>query len=528
MYARFGLHFQAFLKKRMTVPEAEAIVREHLQNREENFLRLIRVGVFGYEKSPYHPLLEHAGVAYADLERMVRDRGLDATLLALRSEGVYYAFEEFKGRMPVVRGNRTWNVSPHDFDNPFLKAAYYGTTGGTTGPGTRIYFDLDQTIARAAGQLLTKRALGIYQVPHAIWRGLLPNIVGVSNLLGGAAIDDIPLKWFTPLGMNDTRSALKNRLATGYIVHAGRFFGAPFPIPEIVRYEDAHIIAEWLARTAKERGRAHLGAFASMSLRVAVAAEKRGIDLSGCSMSMGGEPPTPTKVRAVERVGARPVFTYYFSEVGAIGMGCMNPSEINEHHVMTDALALVPFPRKVPGTDIVVDAFNLTTLIPATSKLLLNVESDDYGIVEKRSCGCPMESYGWDLHVRGIRSFRKLTGEGMTLVGSELETILQETLPARFGGTELDYQLMEEEDEDGFTRLFIIVSPRIAIEDERAVIRTVEEALSRMNAASRSMTATLKMTKSFRVKRMEPVITGAGKLMPLHLGKNLNRTGGHK
>ncbi|NNE09606.1 MAG: hypothetical protein HKN20_13685, partial [Gemmatimonadetes bacterium] len=359
MYARFGLGFPAFLKQKLTVPEAQAIVRERLQQREENFLRILRVGIFGYEKSPYHPLFRHAGVAYADLERMVREKGLEPTLRALRHEDVYYSFEEFKGREDVVRGAETWRVEPHDFDNPYMKSAYYGTTGGSTGPGTRIYFDLEQTIARAPNTLLGKHAHEIHQVPHAVWRGLLPSIVGVSNLLGGALTDDVPRKWFTPLGMNDTKPALKNRLATSYIVHAGRFFGAPFPVPEIVRYEDAHVIAQWMERTAKEHGRAHVGAFASMSMRIAVAAGERGIDLSKCSMTMGGEPPTPAKVAALERVGVRPVFTYYFSEVGAIGMGCMNPRENNEHHLMTDSLALVPYPRKVPGMEIEVDAFNL-------------------------------------------------------------------------------------------------------------------------------------------------------------------------
>ncbi len=519
MYARFGFGFPAFLKRKISVPEAEAIVRERLLQREENFLRILRVGIFGHEKSPYHPLFRHAGVAYADLERMVGDKGLEPTLLALRENDVYYSFEEFKGREDVVRGTKTWRVEPHDFDNPFMKSAYYGTTGGSTGAGTRIYFDLEQTIARVPNQLLAKNAQGLHGKPLGVWRGLLPSIVGVSNLLGGALTGDIPLRWFTPLDRNDTKPALKNRLATNYIVHAGRFFGAPFPIPEVVRYEDAHVIAAWMEQTAKEHGACALGAFASMSVRVAVAAEERGIDLSRCSMTMGGEPPTPAKVAAIRRVGAEPIFSYYFSEVGAIGMGCTNPCEINDHHLMTDALALVPYPRKVPGMDIEVDAFNITTLISSNSKLLLNVESDDYGVVEKRSCGCPLEAYGWDTHVRGIRSFRKLTGEGMSLVGSEMEAVLTETLPRRFGGSPLDYQLMEEEDEHGFTRVSIIVSPRIKIEDEAEVIRIFEQGLARKNEAAQSMTATLTAAGTFRVKRMEPVVTAAGKLMPLHLSK---------
>lgn len=57
-----------------------------------------------------------------------------------------------------------------------------------------------------------------------------------------------------------------------------------------------------------------------------------------------------------------------------------------------------------------------------------------------------LEAYGFTEHLREIRSFHKLSGEGMTLVGSEMITILEEVLP-RFRGSPLDHQLLEEEDE---------------------------------------------------------------------------------
>ena len=108
-----------------------------------------------------------------------------------------------------------------------------------------------------------------------------------------------------------------------------------------------------------------------------------------------------------------------------------------------------------------VQAFLLTTLLPTAKRILLNVEIDDYGTVEPSTCGCPLEAYGFDRVLRHIRSFSKLTAEGVTLVGSEMEHILESVLPARFGGTSLDYQLMEEEDGGGLTRVVLIVSPRV-------------------------------------------------------------------
>ena len=56
-----------------------------------------------------------------------------------------------------------------------------------------------------------------------------------------------------------------------------------------------------------------------------------------------------------------------------------------------------------------------------------------------------------------------MTGEGMTLIGTDMVRILEEDLPRRFGGSPLDYQLMEEEDERGFTRLSLVVSPDVVL-----------------------------------------------------------------
>jgi hypothetical protein len=230
----------------------------------------------------------------------------------------------------------------------------------------------------------------------------------------------------------------------------------------------------------------------------------------------GGEPPTPAKVKAIESSGARWMPFYPISEVGHVGFGCSRPLDGNDLHFFRDALALIQFPRKVPGTEMTVDAFNFTTLLPTAPKLLLNVESDDYGVIERRSCGCPLESYGYAEHLRHVRSFRKLTGEGVTLVGSEMECILQEVLPERFGGSPLDYQLLEEEDDDGFTRISLVVSPRVEIEEESEVIGLVLENLRQSSVASGLAQAVWTEAASLRVRRMEPVVTGRGKLMPLH------------
>jgi hypothetical protein len=167
----------------------------------------------------------------------------------------------------------------------------------------------------------------------------------------------------------------------------------------------------------------------------------------------------------------------------------------------------------------------MTSLMPTAPKILLNVEIDDYGTVEERRCGCPLEELGFSTHIRHIRSFRKLTGEGITLIGTDMEHILDTVLPERFGGSVTDYQLWEEEDENGLTRLSLVVSPRVRIDDEGAVIDTVMRTLSTMNSGAEGARAIWAQAGSLRVKREEPFWTSRGKLMPLHLVKQAKERG---
>jgi hypothetical protein len=97
--------------------------------------------------------------------------------------------------------------------------------------------------------------------------------------------------------------------------------------------------------------------------------------------------------------------------------------------------------------------------------------------------------------------------------------ILQEVLPSRFGGSSLDYQLIEEEDERGFTRLSLIVSPTVRIDDDRQVIETVFDALRRGTSVANLARAQWSQAQTLRVKRMEPISTARGKMMPLHLAR---------
>jgi hypothetical protein len=64
-------------------------------------------------------------------------------------------------------------------------------------------------------------------------------------------------------------------------------------------------------------------------------------------------------------------------------------------------------------------------------------------------------------HLSSIRSFEKLTAGGMTFLDADVVRVLEEVLPARFGGAPTDYQLVEDESEDGQPRVLLLVHPSL-------------------------------------------------------------------
>jgi len=137
----------------------------------------------------------------------------------------------------------------------------------------------------------------------------------------------------------------------------------------------------------------------------------------------------------------------------------------------------------------------------------------DDAVIERRSCGCPMESHGWAIHLHTIRSFEKLTGTGTTFLDVDAIRVLEEALPARFGGMPTDYQLVEEEDADGRARLCLVVHPRLGPLGESEII---EAFLTGLAAGPRDIRAQLWREASLlRVERRPPVPTASGKILHL-------------
>jgi hypothetical protein len=382
-----------------------------------------------------------------------------------------------------------------------------------------VSHDLDYLAAIAPYTLLTHQAHETVGMPIAVWRSFLPG-TALRGILERAYCGHRTERWFSPLGWRDSRYWFRYALATRYMMFWMRRCGIHVPDPEVVRFDRADVVARWAHDTARTRGGCVFGAAVSPSVRVCAAAADAGLDLTGVVFRVGGEPMTSAKAAVFERVGARYIPSYSMVEAHAIGRGCARPAQIGDLHLIHDAYALITSPHPIGESGVTVPAFNLTALLDTAPKVLLNVQSDDYGVIEERSCGCELERYGYTTHLRDIRSYSKLVGEGVTLIGNEMLRVLESVLPTRFGGTPLDYQLSEEEDDQGFTRLFLCISPRVQITDEVEVIDVVLRSLSESSAMADAARTVWQQAQSLQIRRTEPVWTARGKLLPLRVQRS--------
>ena len=299
---------------------------------------------------------------------------------------------------------------------------------------------------------------------------------------------------------------------------AGLTAGRPLRSPEVVSHDAAVRIARWLSGQTARGHPAWMACHASPAVRICLAAREYGLDIGGTHFHIGAEPYTPAKARVLASVSATGTSSYSMAEAGSVGSGCSTPVELDDVHFNTDKLAMIRRPHVTPAGE-TVQALIYTSLLNTSPRLLLNVFSGDYATVTERDCGCILGEMGMRTHLSGIRSYEKLTGEGVTFQASELYELVEEVLPARFGGHINDYQLAEEESEQGLARVSIVVAPRVGPVDEPAIIETVLKALdaSHANSGGELMAAQWRNGNTLRVVRREPESGRNSKILPLRI-----------
>jgi hypothetical protein len=515
MMGRFALGLRGFLRQTAAPAESSALVRNSIEAREANFLSLVEHGIFGRSSSPYLPLLKQAGCTFGDLQALVRTRGLENALRDLLEAKVYVTFEEFKGRASIVRDGCALAVQPHDFENPLLTRHFEGRSGGSSGAGTRLFADLSMLAQETPAHVLFLRAFHLLGRPIGLWWPLPPGVAGLFNALRYARIGGDLEQWFTQSTYSWREEGLRNNLLTALAVYGSRFCDRALPVPKHISLTDAHHVASWLASKTREGTPALLDTNSSSGMRVCLAALDRGLDISGSFFRFGGEPYTETKAAMVAASGCRAAAHYSMSELGRIGIACAAPAALDDVHLLTDKFSVITHETAVRGTGVSVPALVYTTLHPSSPFILLNVMSDDFGVIEERDCGCPLSDAGLRQHLHGIRSYEKLNSEGMTFFGVDLIRLVEEVLPAKFGGQPTDYQLVEKE-EGRLPRVLIVVHPRVGPLREEDVVSTVLEAL-RSCPDGEMMTDRWREGQTLRVERRPPYATPAAKTLPLHV-----------
>jgi len=196
MFFRFAAGLGRFLRSPLTEQDCRAIVAQSLEDRERNFLRLMRRAVYGYPESPYLGLLRWAGIEYGDLERMVLADGVESALARLYDAGVSVELDQFKGRRPIERPGLFLEVRPESFDNPVLSRDFEVESGGSTGPRRRMKIDFDLLVYDAACRYFHFAAAGAAGRPLGIWRGVPPDSSGLKHGLIAAKLGRPMERWF--------------------------------------------------------------------------------------------------------------------------------------------------------------------------------------------------------------------------------------------------------------------------------------------------------------------------------------------
>jgi hypothetical protein len=323
-------------------------------------------------------------------------------------------------------------------------------------------------------------------------------------------------RWFAQNQLAETPDNAASIKFTRDVLDAARSLGWPLPEPEYVHQDDAVTIVRWLADCRTAGRPAQLDTNASSGVRVCLAALDCGLDISGSFFRLGGEPYTEAKAAVIHRAGCRAASHYSTTELGRIGTACAAPEHLDEVHLLTDKLAFLQRPAiDDPAAGSQGDgALLITTLLPSVSKIMLNVDTGDCCEIRQRDCGCPLGAMGLDLHASHLRSYEKITSEGLNYLRGDLVPLVERILPERFGGNPTDYQLVEVED-GGMPFVEIVVNPRVGPVDVAAVSDAVYDWL-RTRPGEQLMADFWQDANTVRVVRRVPYATGAAKVLPLH------------
>ncbi len=450
--------------------------------------------------------------------------GLEESLQTLYREGVYLTVDEYKGRRPAIRGSTTVTFEPQQLSNPLISSHIPQYTSGSRGRATLSSFDLAYIRERTVDQVLYFEALGGGRWQHAIWEP--PGGGAILRVLDFMCLGAPLVRWFSPVdpasaGLNPHRRWIGRVLWLG-----GVLAGAPPPRPRLVPIDFPLPIVRWMAEAIRCGHAPHLmSATPSCAVRLCQAAWAAGIDLRGAHFTITGEPVTRVRLGQISRAGARAVPTYTAVDAGRIGFGCLEPEASDAVHLLDDWHIAIQPGMGGARSNLPPRALLISSLRASAPLIMLNVSLGDQAVLASGRCGCPMERLGWTTRLHSIRSFEKLTAGGMTFLDVDVIRVLDEVLPARFGGGPTDYQLVEDETEEGRPRIRLLVHPRVGELDAEAVADAFLTAIGDHSEGERLMEMQWRQGGVLRVERLPPRTTRTGKILHLHLERGAAAAG---
>jgi hypothetical protein len=510
MAARLARDFRPFVRSPISFADARLTVLNGFHRRAQSFLHLVDRTVFGRARSPYRKLLAYAGCERGDLHTLVTREGLDGALRHLADQGVYVSVEEFKGRRPVIRGSARFAFTARDFDNPLSRACHYVVfTGGSGGRPTPVRRTLDSAAVTASAMALTLEAYGLRNRRNLIWNGGSP-----THTFSMLKLGDSVERWYYPISPRP----LLARASSLYLGGLARLAGVSLAMPAYCDLKEPEPIARWLIEQSQSNRPILVWTAMSSAVRIASAAAALGGSLAHVVFQGGSEPVSPARRRMVEHSGARVLVDYSSTELPSLSYGCPSGTSSDDVHLMQHLYALVERERALVDGGATASALLFTTLSLTAGKIAIDTELGDTAQVEQRDCGCLLGSLGFTTHLSEIQSFEKLSTEGTTFLRSNVLKIVEETLPAQFGGSPVDYQLVEEEAADTAARLVLRIDPAVGPLDEAAVRSVLLAGLRCGGIANKWQTRLIERAESIVVQRRPPLTTRSGKVLPFQHG----------
>lgn len=490
-----------YLGDRLDPSTAATELRARLEQREARFLAVAQAQIYEVPASPHRALLLSVGCDLAELTRAVQRRGIEVTLEQLRGQGVYTSVQEFKGLVPLERGRLRLSLTSSAFDGSRqARRAFEVTTSGTAGSPRQVGYAWELIREHSINEWLLVETLGVTHLPLLLWLPPPPSIAGIQYVLMNLRWGRVPVAWFSPFDDRTLPWRSRERLGNKFIRQMARHYGALLPQPVYVPLDQAEIVA----RAVHQQGRCLLRTYVSSAVRVAQAAQRLDLDLSGCMILCGGEPLTDSRREYVERSGAQIFPRYSSTEAGLMGAACSHRVSTDDMHLYTDRLVAIAHDRQLL----------FSSLSPYAGKVLFNTDIGDEGELHHATCDCRLGQLGLTTHVRQVRSRTKSTAEGMNLILDELVGVIQATA-LRHGATPDEVQLWQIVDAAAGERLVVAVAPQAVGIDLGSLQAELHDWLEQRGPGGRLSRALWEQASTLRVIRAPLRSTSRGKFPPI-------------